>query len=88
MGLYSNIHHEYGLKAIGYWLHKFPGSLHPRFSKEFVLESSKLILENNNLKFDVDYFNQIKGIVIGTIFAPTYANVTMAVFFSSRLRNL
>ena len=88
MGLYSNIHHEYGLKAIGYWLHKFPGSLNPRFSKEFVLESSKFILENNNLKFDVDYFNQIKGIVIGTIFAPTYANVTMAVFFSSRLRNL
>ena len=27
-------------------------SLHPRFSKEFVLESVKFILEDNNLKFD------------------------------------
>ena len=56
-GLYSNIPHEYGLEAIEYWLDKYPESLHPRFSKEFVLESVKFTLENNNLNFDNKYFN-------------------------------
>ena len=51
--------------------------LHPRFPKEFVLESVKFILENNNLNFDNEYFNQIKGTAMGTIFASTYANLTM-----------
>ena len=80
VGLYSNIPHEYGLEAIEYWLDKFPESLHPRFPKEFVLESVKFILENNNLNFDNEYFNQIKGTATGIIFAPTYANLTMGFF--------
>ena len=54
--------------------------MNPRFSKEFVLESVKFILENNNLNFDNEYFNQIKGTAMGTIFAPTYANLTMGFF--------
>ena len=80
VGLYSNIPHEYGLEAIEFWLNIFPESLHPRFPKEFILESVKFILENNNLKFDNEYFNQIKGTAMGTIFAPTYANLTMGYF--------
>ena len=80
VGLYSNIPHEYGLEAIEYWLDKFPESLHPRFSKEFVLESVEFILENNNLNFDNEYFNQIKGTAMGTIFVPNYANLTMGFF--------
>ena len=43
MGVYSNIPHEYGQEAIEYWLDKFPESLHPIFSKEFVLESVKFL---------------------------------------------
>ena len=77
VGLYSNIPHEYGPEAIEYWLDKFPESLHPRFAKECVLESVKSILENNNLNFNNEYFNQIKGTAMGTIFAPTYANLIM-----------
>ena len=61
VGLYSNIPHRYGLKAIEYWLDKFPESLYPKFPKEFALESVKFILESN-LKFDNDYFNQIKEV--------------------------
>ena len=58
---FNNIHYKYVPEAIEYWLDNFPESLHPRFSKEYVLESVKFILENNNLKFGNDYFNQIKG---------------------------
>ena len=36
VGLYSNIPHKYGLEAIECWLDKFPDSLNPRFSKEFI----------------------------------------------------
>ena len=50
---------------------KFPESLHPRFPKEFALESVKFILENKNLNFDNEYFSQIKSTAMGTIFAPT-----------------
>ena len=56
--------------AIEYWLDKSPKSLH-KISKEFVLESAKVTLENNNLNFDNEYFNQIKGTAMGSIFAPT-----------------
>ena len=80
VGLYSNSPHEYGLEAIKYWLDKFPEFLLPRFPKEFVLESVKFILENNNLNFNNEYFNQIKGTTKGTIFTPTYANLTMGYF--------
>ena len=80
MGLYSNILHEYGLEAIEYWLDKFIESLHPLFSEEFVLESVKFILENNILNFDNEYFNQIKGTTMGTIFAPTYTSLTIGFF--------
>ena len=80
LGLYSNIPHKYGLEAIEYWLDKFSESLHPTFPKEFVLESVKFILENNNLNFNNEYFNQIKGTAMDSMFAPTYANLTMGFF--------
>ena len=78
VGLYSNILLEYRLEAIEYWLDKFPESLHPRLSREFVFESVKFVSENNNLNFG--NFSQIKGTAMGTIFAPTYANLTMVFF--------
>ena len=86
-GLNSNIPHEYGLEAIEYWLDKFPESVHQIFSKEFVSASVKFVLENKNTKFDNVYFNQVKGSAVGTIFAPTYANLTMG-FFEHTFYNL
>ena len=80
VGLFSNIPHEYGLEAIEYWLDKFPESLHSRFSKAFVLENVKFILEENKLNFNHDYFNPIRGTAMGTIFSPTYANLTTGFF--------
>ena len=52
MRLYIYIPHAYGLEALSYWIDKPPGSLHERFSKQFVLESARLILENSNCKFN------------------------------------
>ena len=35
----------------------------------------KFILQNNNMKFNNELYNEIKGIAMGTIFAPTYATL-------------
>ena len=55
------------MKSIEYWLVKFPETLYPRFPKEVVWESVKFILENSNLNFENEYFNQIKG-TVGVIY--------------------
>ena len=70
--------------ALDYWLENHPESLHARFNKEFVLEKfkicAKFILQNNNLKFNNKFYNQIKGTAMGTIFAPTYGISSMGYF--------
>ena len=50
--LYTNINHELSVKAMEYWINKHPGSLNPRFSKEFTIDSILLILTNNTFTFD------------------------------------
>ena len=75
--MYTSISHEFGLEAIDYFWTKYQEDLHPRFRKEFVLESANFILKNNTLTFDSEFYLQIKGTAMGTIFAPTIANLTM-----------
>ena len=80
VNLYSNIPHNFELGALDYWLENHPESLHARFNNEFVLECAKFILQNNNMKFNNEYYNQIKGTAMGTIFAPTYATLSTKYF--------
>ena len=80
VNLYTNIPHTFGLEALDYWLENHPESLHARLNKEFVLECAKFILQNNNMKFNDEFYNQIKGTGMGTIVAPTYATLLMGYF--------
>ena len=75
--LYTNIPHELGLKAIEYWLDKYPKLIHSRFNKSFILEALKLVLKNNHFVFKEEFFHQIAGTAMGTIVAPTYATLVM-----------
>ena len=75
--MYTSIPHKFDLEAIDYFLTKYQEDLHPRFRKVFLLESANFILKNNTLTFDSESYLQIKGTAMGTIFAPTYANLTM-----------
>ena len=50
------------------------------YIRDFVLESIKIILENNNCTFNDEFYRQISGTAMGTIFAPTYTTLTMAYF--------
>lgn len=77
ISLYTNIPHTLGLEAINYWIYRHPNTLNTRFSKEFILEGLKLVLENNHFHFDEEFFLQTKGTAMGTKVAPTYATLVM-----------
>ena len=77
ISLYTSIPHKFGIEAVDYFLSKYQEDLHPKFKKEFVLESANFILKNNTVTFDSEFYLQIKGTAMGTIFAPTYANLTI-----------
>ena len=44
------------------------------------METMKIILENKNRTFNDDFYGQISGAAMGTIFPPTYATSTMGYF--------
>ena len=67
ISLYISIPHKFSLGAIDYFLTKYQEDLHPRFILNF-------ILKNNTLTFDSEFYLQIKGTAMGTIFAASYAN--------------
>ena len=50
--LYTSIPHELGLQALDFWIEKRKDLIPQRFSKAFITESAKFILENNNSIFD------------------------------------
>ena len=66
------------INIINSWLSKYPDLIHKRFSKEFILESTKTILENNSFFFIETMYTQVRGTAMGTKFAPTYATLVLA----------
>ena len=75
--LYINIPHELGLKAIDYWLDKYPELIHSILNKFFIVKALKLVLKNNDFVFNEKFFHQITGTAMGTIVAPTYSTLVM-----------
>ena len=45
----------------------------------------KFILQNNNMKFNNEFYNKIKGTTMRVIFAPTYVTFSMGYF---KIKNL
>ena len=76
VSLYTNISHELGLKALRFWLEKYPEET-GRFSKEFILEATALILHNNYFDFNDQHYLQILGTAMGSKFSPCYANLVL-----------
>ena len=67
----TSILHDYGLEAVSFSIEKHIDSLNSRFSKEYLLKSIKIILENNNRTFNDDFYRQISETAMNTIFVPT-----------------
>ena len=73
------------MEALQYWLNKHPELLPQCFSVDFIIEASKLILENNNFKFDGQYYHQDTGTAMGAVFAPPYACLTVGYLEETKL---
>ena len=52
--------------------------MNPWFNNQFILDAVDFILKYNSLTFYSRFYSQLEGTAIGTVFAPTYANLTMA----------
>ena len=77
VGLYTNIPHTFGMEAVRYFLLKYKEDVHPRFNIPFILESIDFTLKKNTCVFDNECLLQLQGTARGTVFAPTYANLSM-----------
>ena len=75
--LYTNIDHDLAIEAITYWLDRHPEDIHERFSKDFIIESIKLVLKNNTFTFNGMDFLQMRGTAMGTKMAPTLCTLVL-----------
>ena len=80
--LYTNIQHDVFYKPIEYWIDKFHDDipLLSRFTKAFSLEGLNIILKFNYFYINKNFFHQIKGMPMGTIFAVVGSNLTVTYF--------
>ena len=84
--LYPSIPTELGLKALEYWIDKHGSEvINPKYTKEFILELSEFVLNNNFFEFDGKMFQQVIGTAMGSIFAPTYAQLTVGYLEETKL---
>ena len=51
VSLYNNIPLDLGIESLELWFNEHPENLHERYTKDFMLDSTKLILENNCFEF-------------------------------------
>ena len=75
--LYTSIPTDLGIQALEYWITKLASLLGERFTKSFILESVRFILENNFFEFGSTMWHQRCGTAMGKSFAPHYACLTM-----------
>ena len=75
VGLYPNIPHDEGLKAVR---KKLDQRQDKKISTESLVELAECVLKNNHFEHNGQFFKQKKGTAIGTKMAPQYAIIFMA----------
>ena len=75
--MYQSIEHDLGLKAVEFWLDRYPEKLPERFPKKFVLEALLFVLQNNTGYFNGHFYKQVRGTATGIKPAPVYADLVM-----------
>ena len=79
---YTNILHDLGLESLKYYRE----NLHPRFKKEFVIESVEFILKNNTITFDSEFFLETK-VLLWTLHLPKPMQQSLWVMLRSNFLN-
>lgn len=73
--LYMSILHEDKRSTVQSYLDQDPDQ-QPKV--HFILDLVDLLLKKNYFRFDHDFYFQIKGVAMGSAFAPSVANLFMA----------
>ena len=74
VGLYPNIPHDEGLKAVRNALDSREDKT---ISTESLLELAECVFKNNIFEHNIKFFKQVRGTAIGTKMAPPYAIIYM-----------
>lgn len=74
--LYTNISHDRGLDALGFYLQDRT-DLPP---SHFIVELASMVLKLNYFSFIGEFYLQLKGTSMGSTFAPDYANLYVGFF--------
>ena len=77
ISLYTSIPNELGLQAIEFWVEKLQHLIPTRFTKEFVVEGTRFVLENNYFCFNGTTWHQLVGTAMGKEVASPYACLTV-----------
>ena len=74
--LHTKIRHDLFYKAVNYWIEKLINKtiLLRRFTKAFILEEPSIFLELNYFYIN-NFYRQLKGTAIGTIYAVLESNL-------------
>ena len=88
VSLYTNIPHSLGLEAVSYYVDKFRSHIPQRFSKEFIMDSVKFVLSNNNFFFDGICRHQKEGTAMGSKMAVPYACLSIGYLEETKLHPL
>lgn len=84
ISLYTNIPHD-ELRVTLQEIFDFREHLHP--PTHFLLDLVNFLMENNYFRYDHKYYLQIKGVVMGSAFAPHEANLFMDRFEQQHILN-
>lgn len=76
--LYTNIPHDGGLLALQSFLGRRDSDAMP--PNQFIVDLAAYVLKYNYFSFDNDFYLQVSGTSMGSIFAPNYANLFMGFF--------
>lgn len=83
--LYTNIDNNLGLKAIEYYMDKFPQLVHRRLGKEFVLNALKMMQENILFELNGTVFQQLNGCAMGKDYGPSWATTSLGFLEETQL---
>ena len=75
VALYPNISHEKGMASFRKFLH---AKTEKKVITETLVELSEIVLKNNIFQFNEKILKELRGLAIGTKFAPPYAIIFMA----------
>lgn len=74
--LYTEIETKAGIAFVRTLMREHPEMYSPDM-QEFIFQLLTIVMDNNYLQFNGQFYKQIKGTAMGTPVAPTYANIFM-----------